>query len=392
MPVKSKTVKETSSIDFFVDLERKNLKNRPDCSQYLISICILKGKTTTREQFIRLLDSLKTSILYYDNKEGVGDYNVKYELFFMVDDLESINDLRFFTEEVLTEEDGEPRDTNFFIYCMKRNGDAGDLRNEFIGHLVNLEETAYSHCDTSFFGFMDGDDHVNETFFASLADYPDNPKLIIINPESVYADTGRMDSYPIRWTLNSRNAMEEGRKLSDLALEDIIGGQAWGKYYSYSLLYSGAKFGKGLFEDVPFWYQICSKINSWDDVALVDGSIYYWRRDNSLSLTRIVPDWSSFCNAFDNLEKACEIAINKFGVKASDRRVWKRYTTGILTLMRNAHKFDDEKVKNEYVKKIKARINPEYFRPRELEYLEPKYVETVRKDCPDYDEIVQLDV
>lgn len=381
-----------SDSQYFFNLEERNIDKRSKTSpaSFFLSICILKGRTTTQEQFERFLDSIQDAIESY-RKEG--DQLINIELFFMIDTPEAIHSLREFASEVRKFSNAP------LIYCLNRNSDAGDLRNEFISSLEQLEEMTMQHyfdisgsCN-SFFGFMDGDDQVNPQFFTNLelamfASKNKSKKLILINPASVYSDNGLTDRYPLKWVSNARNAIKEGRSLTDLALEDVIGGQAWGKYYSFTLLKSGARFGKGLYEDVPFWYQICSNIKDWEEVQLVPGAIYLWRRDNNQSLTRVTPDWGSFCHAFDNLEKACEISVDNLKIKSSDKRVWKRYTTGILNLFRNAEKVEDLSLRHEFITKLVSRINLEYFKLKELAVEEPDYIRRVKETSPDYDTVL----
>ena len=378
---------ELSDSRFFSNLEKKNIELRSDSEKGRVSICILKGRTTTQEQFERFLRSIGTSIDYF-SEYGDPTSSPLFELFFMIDTPEAISALRKFTIG--------HKSSSFLFYCLKRNSDAGDLRNEFMATLEQLDIDLALPVGSSFFGFMDGDDQVNPEYFTSLSESTmlmrstsRNAKLIIINPASVYSDDGLTDRYPLKWVFNARNAKKEGKSLTDLALEDVIGGQAWGKFYSsYSILRSGAKFGKGLYEDVPFWYQVCSCIDNWDDILLSPDTVYYWRRDNNLSLTRVTPDWGSFCHAFDNLEKACDIAVERLRVKPSDVRVWKRYTTGILNLLRNAEKVEDEGDRKMFIQKITSRINTMYFNLRGLEVEEPDYIRRVKETCPDYEQVL----
>ena len=360
------------------ELEEYNFKVRTTARD-VISFCILKGRTTTQEQFERFVESIKKSLSKLSSK----DNDVIFELYFYCDTEEAINlvEKEFVSHNICD-------DT--LIYCLKRDSDAGDLRNEFMSTLVQIEAETRDHSSgtSSYFGFMDGDDQVNTDFFTNIGYYYNmSDRLLILNPASVYSDNGLTDTYPLKWAFNASNARIMGKSLQDLALEDVIGGQAWGKLYHYDFLKSGAKFGKGLYEDVPFWYQICYSMGEDDWWKVMPDVIYYWRRDNTNSLTRVTPSWAAFCNAFDNLDAACDIAINKFGVSYNDVRVWKRYTVGVLNLLRNAYKTGEEKEK--FINKVLERINPVYFRPTQLEVIEPDYIRRVREDCPDYDELIK---
>ena len=357
--------------------EEQKLKLR---SKYdnLISICILKGRTTTEDQFNRFLDSLINSISYdCQNSSGL---DTLIELYMMTDTEESKSAVEGFSEEC---------PEGYTIFNLHRDSDAGDLRNEFMATLMQIKESNFGESDNSFFGFMDGDDQVAPTYFYNLKlniKFENNKSLIVINPASVYSDNGMTDTYPLKWTFNAHNAVTTGLSLMDLALEDVIGGQAWGKFYSTHLLASGAKFGKGLYEDVPFWYQICSVVKDWNNVCIADDVIYLWRRDNMSSLTRITPDWGAFCNAFDNLEAACEIAINKFKLKASDKKVWKRYTVGVLNLYRNALKCDEPQ---KYIDQLLNRVNWDYYKEEWLEIEEPNYIKRVEESDPNFRNVVK---
>ena len=58
---------------------------------------------------------------------------------------------------------------------------------------------------------------------------------------------------------------------------DDIGCQCWGKFYSYKVCFY-TKFGKGLFEDVPFMYRVAFNFSY---PVISPKSVYYWRRNKS---------------------------------------------------------------------------------------------------------------
>ena len=63
--------------------------------------------------------------------------------------------------------------------------------------------------------------------------------------------------------------------------------------------------------------------------------------------------------------------------------------SGILPSKNALKKHWGDEEKEKFINKVLERINPVYFRPTQLEVIEPDYIRRVREDCPDYDELIK---
>ena len=150
----------------------------------------------------------------------------------------------------------------------------------------------------------------------------DKPYIFLLNMISRYGDDGNQD-YASPWISNVMQMEYTGSTLCDLACSDGIGGQAWGKLYEYSIIYDGIRFGRGLYEDVGFWYQVAMRTGN--AFQVIPDSVYIWRRDNQSSLTRVLPDVGAIYEAVKNLNYASKYAIKVFRKNTEDEEIWKRY-------------------------------------------------------------------
>ena len=344
-----------------------------------LCFCILKGKTTTFEQFERFLDSLNEAMKVYDeNAEDSATFLPYICLTFMLDDEGSAYLVRKYAKSWKRAE----------IVIKMRDDDPGNLRNEFIG---SLRVTYDGLGAARYFGFMDGDDQLSEDFFISLADQisGENYDIVLLNSVYRYGEVSPDDmtnDYPSKWIEQVQEGLSTGRTLMELAMNDVVGGQAWGKVYSFHILQDPPPlFGKGLYEDVPFWYEVARKAKN---IGYSPRSIYYWRRDNTSSLTRVTPSKYAISESLKNLDKASTIALQDSSVREGDMVIWKRYSIAVLNLIRHAYNTSTEKDKQEYLQTIYEGVNLRYFRPKKIDYTDPKFMENLRKAVPDLDEVL----
>lgn len=350
----------------------------------VVYYCVLKGKTTTDEQFQRFVDSICNSFAYMrDNPPDKNKESIVFDFFFNVDSDEAV---RIINNSPIGK--GEFYFVNHHIWM--RNDDAGALRNQFLDYLVYYRYLEERYHNNEYIGFMDGDDEVNPQFFARIASrirfMEDKPYIFLLNMISRYSDDGNQD-YASPWISNVMQMEFTGSTLCDLACSDGIGGQAWGKLYEYSIIYDGIRFGRGLYEDVGFWYQVANKAGQ--AVQVIPDSIYIWRRDNQSSLTRVLPDVGAIYEAVRNLNYASEYAIRVFGKKKEDEEIWKRYSFAIMSMIRNVYRYSSDRTL-EYLTAIKNNINTDFYQPDKIISSSPNFIEQASQYCEDFESICKM--
>ena len=335
----------------------------------MIECCILKGRTTTEDQFKRFLDSyfeaLKnrenwTDVVYHPYSDVVST--------FMVDSDEAESSVKTHIEALGLDVSSELSEGRLFV-ILRRSDDPGELRNEFLANLgmyYTEEEAKKYHLA---FMFFDGDDEISDNYFNFDESLVMGKGFAMMNPVAVYGDEAT-DQYPLKWCQSSL-----GADMFECALTDKIGGQCWGKVWEWQVC-KESKFGRGLFEDVRFWYDITKKYRN---PLLLWNHIYYWYRNNPSALTRSIANEAQIRDGLDNLEYAKNIARSVYPY--SDKRVWKRYTTGVQVLLRNAQKSSDP---NEMAKYIANNIDSNAFKPELLRQEEPKFFAKLMDDFPNY--------
>jgi hypothetical protein len=311
----------------------------------MIYCCVLKGKTTSEEQFKRFLDSYRNAIV--NSPQHIFTY-----YFYDTDEAKASIEKKFKGEDFLRTE----------YKLLKRNDDAGELRNEFLARLTLIDEKI-GDC----FTFFDGDDTISPNYFNF------NPAVIygrgfaICNPIAVYGEE-ETDKYPLKWC-----QVLSTTELYNAILLDKKGCQCWGTFYEIKLAKESC-FGRGLFEDVTFWYRLARKYRNpvlfWDKV-------YYWYRNNPKAITRTMGSFKDLKEGIKNLEFAKDISLLDY--KPTDERVWRRYTIGMLILLRNSQSIEDKYALTVFLQKS---IDKECFYPRMIQQMEPKLWENVKKDYP----------
>jgi len=309
----------------------------------MIYCCILKGRTTSEDQFERFLLSYKDALVMSPN-------NITSYFFYDTDD--SKKKIEGTIKDYLS---------HHFYILLKRNDDAGQLRNEFLAR-ISVRDPKLGDC----FTFFDGDDTIDRNYFNF-----DPTNLIgrgygVGNPVAVYGPL-ETDKYPLKWcqvlsTSDPFNAI----------LLDKKGCQSWGNFYEMQIARETC-FGSGLFEDVVFWYRIANK---YKNPLLMWDKIYYWHRDNPKALTRNTNTMQQLKEGFKNLETAKNCALKYFC--DSDERVWRRYTIGILILLRNSQKIEN-KEKEEMLDFLFKSKDPKCFYANEIRLSEPKLWENVKE-------------
>lgn len=309
--------------------------------------CVLKGKTTSEDQFARFLKSYSRA-LQCCSPETI---HVKTYFFLNSDTAEKA------VKGVMKGED---------YVILRRDDDPGELRNEFLARMQIIEGRSEDR-GMEYFTFFDGDDEVSRNYFCQNYGQIQGRGFAIGNPIAVYGED-ETDQYPLKWcTVASRG------EIQDSIFLDALGCQSWGKFYEMEVA-KYCSFGKGLFEDVVFTYQLVSK---WKDPVLFFDAEYRWYRNNMNALTRTSNTLAQLEDGFNNLEYSKKISSKEYNIK--DPRVFRRYTIGILVLLRNAQKVDNHEQLEEY---IKDNIDVNCFNPEYIFRHELKFKENIYKDFP----------
>lgn len=320
--------------------------------QYRLDCCILKGKTTSLRQFKRFVKSFYKALVESENSK------VLVSPYWYLDDAECV--------KVVKAKFKNP-------HILVRSADAGDVRNEFLGLISTLKLEP-----TNFFTFFDGDDEIRTDYFAmNLEELKNSPSnFAICNPVAVYGPE-ETDYYPLKWCLTASKP-----NIKDLAFEDRLGGQSWGKIYKQEVV-RYAMFDTGMYEDVGFWYDVvehlpenCSPVKFWN-------SVYFWHRDNPNAITRSVGTLSYLQDGLQNLEKARLRALKI--CKNTDPRVWRRYTFGIASLLRNAAKITDVNERKISLKYITDNLDLGSLNFRDAMYQAPALYDRLIESFPEFD-------
>ena len=342
--------------------------------------CVLKGATTSYDQFVRFLHSYHDALGRLDcrDKRVVTMFLVDKEGEEALKNTPVSNKVWFPSNVVKVEYMEDFNNPNRFLTLFPREGDPGDLRNEFLCMVSSIAD------ESDYFTFFDGDDEINPEYFVNAIKVINekSPVLLLCNPMSKYENT----YYPMKWCQSFRFSIVEQRGFSDfsdcirdLAYRDIIGGQCWGKFYSSKLANVGAKFGQGLFEDVMYWYTIVNSLDRTSVIATSEKSVYYWHRDNPCAITRTTSTKYKIMHGIDNLNFAMEHTLD-----ADRSSKVRRYTVGVITLYRNACKASKED-KEHIVSYMQTRLERAYLDMEFIELDSPKLFETFVDECPEWE-------
>lgn len=313
--------------------------------------CVLKGKTTSEDQFARFLKSYNRA-LQCCSPETI---HVKTYFFLNSDTAEKA------VKGVMKGED---------YIILRRDDDPGELRNEFLARMqtVVLKEKSY-------FTFFDGDDEIVYDYFCQDYRSIDGHGFAIGNPYAVYG-TSESDFYPLKWCLVAAND-----DIHHATMMDYKGCQSWGNIYEMDVA-KIARFGRGLFEDVTFMYSVVDKYRN---PVLFWGMVYLWHRDNANAMTRTSSSVAQILDGMDNLDTAESIALRSYK-SVLYPEVYRRYTIGCLTLIRNAVK---TKEKDRALNTIFNRMDREAFNLREIEESDPKLMAKIREEFKGFDELMR---
>lgn len=336
----------------------------------MIECCVLKGKTTTEEQFDRFLNSYFIALQSRYHSIYADGYSSDVFTTFMVNTDNSEKLVDTYVERFQIERySNEP--CNSMFQTLRRNDDPGELRNEFLARLSMNYDDRFAEAHSLVFMFFDGDDTISENYFNFNESLVLGRGFALMNPVAVYGDS-ESDHYPLKWCQSSLNS-----DIYQCVLTDRIGGQCWGKVWEWKICRE-SKFGRGLFEDVRFWYDVT---RTHRNPLLLWNSVYYWYRNNPSALTRLTATEAQIRDGLDNLKYAKDVALADYDY--SDKRVWKRYTTGILVLVRNAGGSDDPVSLRQY---IASYVDYGAFKPKILRMLEPKFFDKLLEEFPEYPE------
>lgn len=320
--------------------------------QYRLDCCILKGKTTSLEQFKRFVKSFHKAFIESKNSD------ILINPYWYIDDTACVKivETKFKNPHILI-----------------RSADAGNVRNEFLSLISMLKFGS-----TNFFTFFDGDDEIRADYFAmnlgELANSPSN--FAMCNPVAVYG-IKETNYYPMKWCLTASKP-----NIRDLAFEDRIGGQSWGKVYKQEVS-RYAMFDTGMYEDVGFWYDVvehlpkdCCPVKFWN-------SVYFWHRDNPNAITRSAGTLAYLQDGLQNLEKARLRALEVCDI--GDPRVWRRYTFGITSLLRNAAKITDLSERKISIKYITDNLDFGSLNFKEAMYQAPDLYDRLMESFPEFE-------
>lgn len=313
----------------------------------ILDLCVLYGKTTTDEQFEVFSESLREALDYSGGMLSKEFDEIVISIYTDREEREYCKLLKTLDF---------PRVT--FRNILK-DAEPGSLRNSFLSYMI----ASPRHNENCVFTFFDGDDFIDHRYFEAL-----NPEELreygwaLCSPIAYY-DSDISNQYYLNWIQNY--ASREDGDVRPAVFSDDIGCQCWGKFYSYNVCFC-TKFGKGLFEDVPFSYKVAS---SFPNPAIYPKSVYYWRRNNPGSITRTSSTEGQIREGIKNLKDAMVIARATCGAKENYYEyIGKRATTGSITLLRNANKNCSEKfneLKDLILDELGEFIEPEKVRDSE---------------------------
>ena len=320
-----------------------------------VYICIPFGKTTSNNQFERLVDSLRLS-----TNLSIESSNTKFELFVYSD-----------RETEVVEKKLYELNSHVICHVFKRDDDPGEIRNEFLA----LMSSEYYKSEDSVFTFIDGDDFVSIDYFNELPKKIDEIQergWAICDPVAWYSEK-ETDSYRMKWCLRSMDG------IVNQTIKDNIGCQCWGRFYDIKLSRE-LKFGRGLFEDVEFTYRLVQK---YPNPVTMPSSVYYWRRNNQNAMTRNTCTKTQILDGINNLIFAWNFS-EKHWPEFKEERV-KRTTTGTLTLLRNSAQTGEESY-SELKKMILDKLG-NHCDFKSVKVSEPKLWERLSKVIPDLDNL-----
>lgn len=329
----------------------------------MIEACVLKGKTTSEAQFEEFMSSYIEAIEY--REENHPSHDIVHTTFLVDTDeaekcIHDYEDTWRFGEEGLT--------------ILRRDDDPGELRNSFMNWLATKYTDDMARRDNLVFMFFDGDDKIQERYFMFDETLVKGKGFGIMNPVAFYG-SDPSDYYTLKWCLTAAHG-----DIFRHALMDSVGGQCWGKVWDFPIA-KECKFGRGLFEDTPFW---CQATEKYRNPVLYWNQVYFWRRNNPNALTRNNPSIESIRRGLDNLDECVNIALQHY--KVTDIEVWRRYSIGVLILLKNAAKVQ-EKDQEKLIQYISDRLNRECFHPDDIKQLEPKFWKTVTEAYPEIEEM-----
>lgn len=312
----------------------------------ILDLCVLYGKTTTDDQFQTFSDSLNKALIYSEDeikrkfeKVIISIYSDREEAYYRPI-LEVYPDIVEFR-------------------CIKKDAEPGSLRNSFLSYMI----ASPIHNDNCIFTFFDGDDFIDLRYFDNLDVEGIRTHGWSLCSPIAYYDKDISNQYYLNWIQNY--VSREDGDVRPAVFSDDIGCQCWGKFYSYKVCFY-TKFGKGLFEDVPFMYRVAFNFSY---PVISPKSVYYWRRNNPNSITRTSSTEGQIREGINNLKDAMIIADMRCDEDTNHYEyIEKRATTGAITLLRNANKNCSDKfdeLKDIILEELGDYINP--FRVRDSE-------------------------
>lgn len=312
----------------------------------ILDLCVLYGKTTTDEQFQIFSDSLIKALVY--SRESIKrDFSRVVVSIYSDREEEQYRPILNAFPDIVE------------FRCIKKDAEPGSLRNSFLSYMI----ASPIHNEDCVFTFFDGDDFIDYGYFENLDVEGIKAHGWSLCSPIAYYDTDISNQYYLNWIQNYVSRRDGD--VRPAVFSDDIGCQCWGKFYSYKVCFY-TKFGKGLFEDVPFMYKIAF---NFPYPTISPKSVYYWRRNNPGSITRTSSTEGQIREGINNLKDAMAIAEGMCdGTSKSYEYFEKRATTGAITLLRNANKnctIKFEELKNIIIDELGDYISP--YRVKENE-------------------------